>query len=56
MIAIQVEFCSEWRCLLGIFFQKGSEMLDDERREFSEVAIGLVFFYFRIAKYKKKES
>jgi hypothetical protein len=56
MIGIQFEFCSEWRCLLGIFFQRGSEMIEDERREFTEISIGLIFFYFRIAKYKKKES
>jgi hypothetical protein len=56
MIGIQLEFASEYRCLLGIFFQRGSEILDEEKREFTEVAIGLIFIYFRIAKYKKKEG
>ena len=56
MIGVQFEFCSKWRCLLGIFFQKGTEILEDEKVEFNEVAIGLIFIYFRIAKYKKVES
>jgi len=54
MIGIQCEFLSEYRCLLGIFFQKGSEFIDNEEMEFTEVSIGLIFIYFRIAKYKKK--
>ena len=56
MIGVQFELCSAYRCLLGIFFQKGSEIIEGEKREFTEVAIGLIFIYFRIAKYKKKES
>lgn len=57
MIGIQFEFVSPYRCLLGIFFQKGTEVLEkNERHEFTEVAVGLVFVYLRIAKYKKKEG
>lgn len=52
MIGIQFEFLSKYRCLLGIFFQKGSEILNGEKKSFSEVSIGLIFIYLRIAKYK----
>jgi hypothetical protein len=53
MIGIQCEFLSKHRCLLGIFFQNGSEMLEGKRMEFDEIAIGLIFIYFRVAKYKE---
>jgi hypothetical protein len=56
MIGIQLEFISPYRCLLGVFFQKGTEVLDEKRLEFAEVAIGVIFLYFRIAKYKTKEE
>ena len=56
MIGIQLEFISPYRCLLGIFFQRGTEVLDEEKKEFSEIAIGLIFVYFRIAKYKNTEG
>ena len=54
MIGIQCEFLSKYRCLLGIFFQNGSEIIDNEELNFNEVSIGLIFFYIRIAKYTKK--
>jgi hypothetical protein len=54
MIGIQCEFLSKYRCLLGVFFQKGSEFINDKEMEFTEVSIGLIFIYFRIAKYKKE--
>jgi hypothetical protein len=56
MIGVQFEFCSAYRCLLGIFFQKGTERINDELLEFTEVSLGLIFIYIRIAKYQKKEN
>lgn len=56
MIGIQCEFMSAYRCLLGIFFQRGTEVLEGERLDFTEVSIGLIFIYLRITKYKKKEG
>ncbi len=53
MLGIQFEFLSQWRCLLGIFFQKGSEFINNEEKQFAEVSIGIIFFYLRIAKYEK---
>jgi hypothetical protein len=56
MIGIQCEFISKHRCLLGIFFQNGVEVLEEKRYDFNEVSIGLIFFYIRVAKYKIKEG
>jgi hypothetical protein len=56
MVGLHIEFLSEWRCLLGIFYQKGSEIIDGKEKMFTEVAIGIVFIYIRIAKYKKGEN
>jgi hypothetical protein len=60
LLGIQFSVLSKHNCLLGIQYQKGTENVpqpNDERTimEFSDVSIGVIFLYLRIAVYKKGE-
>jgi len=53
-LGIHIEFFSKNRSLLGIFFQRGIECLenlDNQIVDFNELSIGVIFIYFRIVKY-----
>lgn len=60
LLGIQFSIFSKHNCLLGIQYQKGTENVplpDNERQlmEFSDISIGVIFIYLRIAVYKKGE-
>lgn len=60
LLAIQLSVFSKHNCLLGIQYQKGTENVPQPNNEreimqFSDVSIGIIFIYLRIAVYKKGE-
>jgi len=54
MTRISIELISPYRSLLGIFFQKGSEVLEGQKLNFTEVSFGAIFIYLRICKYSEE--
>jgi len=56
MTRVSIELISPYRILLGVFFQKGSEYVNDEKLNFSEVSLGAIFIFLRICKYSKVEE
>lgn len=56
MTKISIELISPYRSLLGVFFQKGSEFLDGEKVNFTEVSLGVIFIFLRICKYSRIEE
>ena len=55
MTRISVELISPYRSLLGVFFQKGSELLEDgEKWYFTEISFGAIFIFLRIVRYNKE--
>lgn len=60
LLGIELSLFSKHNCLLGIQYQKGTENVpkpNNEREilEFSDISIGIIFIYLRIAVYKKGE-
>lgn len=54
MINVSIELISPYRSLLGIFFQKGSELVEGEKMYFTEISFGVIFIFLRFVKYNKE--
>ncbi len=60
LLGLQFSVFSKHNCLLGIQYQKGTENVplpNNERKllEFSDISIGIIFIYLRIAIYDNGE-
>lgn len=53
-LRISIEIISQYRSLLGIFYQSGIEVLDGNEVQFSELSFGAIFIMIRFCMYKDK--